>query len=201
MPVFLRDDISVLYVHVPKTAGSSIAAFFQKNDFQVHHQDLGGARSLNRYRRCSPQHMHAEQILSHFRMERFDCIFMTVRNPMDRLLSEYKMRAGNLPDVPPLPIWFDRVMKRYLEDRYCLDNHIRPQVEFLVPSCKVFRQEEDLGPEFTQFLEERLKLTLSHRILAVTNRGREIEFDPADVAKIAPAVHQFYRQDYLTFGY
>ena len=135
MPVFLKDGKSVLYIHVPKTAGSSIAAFFQKNGFQVHHQDLGGPRSLNRYRRCSPQHMHAEQILSHFRLERFDYVFITVPDPLKRLLSGY-VRMRFAQDTPALPVWFNRAVRRYLEDSYCLDNHIRPQVEFMVPPAR-----------------------------------------------------------------
>ena len=201
MPIYQKDGKSVLYVHVPKTAGSAVGAFFRKNGFQVHYFDNGGFQSVNRYRRCSPQHMHAEPILSILRPERFNYVFMTVRDPIQRLLSEFRMRSRLNKDTVGLPAWFDWTMKRYLEDGYVWDNHIRPQMEFLLPNCEVFRQEDGLGDTFVQLVEERLSIVLKHRTIGVVNKGEATDLDPADVIKVEPRVRQFYRQDYLTFGY
>jgi hypothetical protein len=93
MSVFSRDHLRVLYVHVPKTGGTSIEFFFDKNGFAVTFVDRGGAGSIVPMMKCSPQHLHAEQLHAIFHVNRFTYSFMTVRNPIDRLVSEYRMRA------------------------------------------------------------------------------------------------------------
>jgi hypothetical protein len=145
--------------------------------------------------------MHAELILSVFRPERFEYVFMTVRDPMSRVLSEYKMRRGSGGEERGLADWFDFTTKRYLADRHYLDNHIRPQIDFLLPGCEVFRQEGGLGQNFVARLEEKLKLSLPIGSLGAENEAKPIEIDPSEIRQIEPAVRQFYWEDYLRFGY
>ena len=66
-------------------------------------------------------------------MDRFDGVFMTVREPLARFRSEYAMR--NTDDVAGRrrPGWTPgptRRSRRYAATRTCFDNHLRPQAEF-----------------------------------------------------------------------
>lgn len=57
MPVFVKNNLKVLYVHIPKTGGTYIEDLFRQNGFDVKFWEsnlLGGAL------RCSPQHYHHE---------------------------------------------------------------------------------------------------------------------------------------------
>ena len=47
MPLFTKGDRSVLYIHVPKTGGTSIEHFFLSNGYAAEYLDTGGAGSLN----------------------------------------------------------------------------------------------------------------------------------------------------------
>ena len=50
-------------------------------------------------------------------------------------------------------------------------------------------------------VEERLGFQLEHRQVGVFNSDADTQIDPAEIARIEPMVRQFYRHDYLTFGY
>jgi hypothetical protein len=201
MPLFLKENRSILYMHVPKTGGLAVDTFFRDNEFQVEFFDGGGPRSFNKYRRCAPQHMHAEQILSLLRLHSIDYIFMTVRDPLARVISEYKMYARAVVDAPPLSEWVDRLFRRYLADNYVAENHIRPQAEFWLPTCEIFRQEDGHGSALTLRIEQKLGIELKHPTIGTHNMDKGTSIDPAEIQKIAPIVRQFYHRDYVMFGY
>lgn len=199
MPLFTRQDASVFYIHVPKTAGTSIEQFFVANGFAAEYLDTGGAKSMNGFRRCPPQHMHGEQILAILRPSRCGYVFATVREPLARIVSEYRMRARGHADFPRLPAWLDQSLKRYQEDRYVLENHLRPQVEFLIPGCDVFRQEDGIGPHLVACIEGQLKTTFERRQFAHKRPETQVEVPAEDVDAIRARVRAAYWQDYAAF--
>ena len=88
-------------------------------------------------------------------MERhdFDYVFMTVREPIARLKSEFHYRTrgagrGSAFRQLRVPISFDAwvrwTLARYRKDPYVWDNHVRPQHEFLAFGAEVFRLEDGL---------------------------------------------------------
>jgi hypothetical protein len=201
MPLFVKHNVAVLYIHVPKTGGSSIEHFFEQNGFHCEFRDAGPGFCFNEYRHCSPQHMHAEQLRTAIRLSRVTYIFMTVRHPMSRLLSEFKTRVRDDGKPYKLASWVDRIFRNYIEDPFTIDNHIRPQSEFWIPGCDVFRQERGFGPALLARLEERAGPIFPHRTIGHGNTGPDMGIAEAEIAQIRPAVRQFYRQDFLTFGY
>ena len=94
MPIFVKDDCRVLYVHVPKTGGSLVYQLFLKNGFDRDFFDLP-KHGFMAVKQCSPQHLHAEVLQSLLRLDAFDYTFMTIRNPVSRIVSEYKWRQAD----------------------------------------------------------------------------------------------------------
>jgi hypothetical protein len=201
MPLFVKGAVSVLYIHVPKTGGTSIEQMFVANGFRSEFLDDRPGRSFNRYRRCSPQHLHAQPLLMLLRPVRISFIFMTVRHPISRILSEYKMQIRVAKQPLPLVRWVDQIMKAYVEDPYHTDNHFRPQHEFLIPGCDVFRQEKGFGPVFLERLAERTGVAFAGAEVAHHNRDEGVDVDEGEIENIRPIVRQFYREDFTTFGY
>ena len=201
MPLYVKDGKAVFYVHVPKTGGTAVERFFAANKFRVEYFDAGGPNGLNRFRKCAPQHMHAEQINAILRPSRMQYVFMTVRDPLRRLVSEYKMRARAPGPLPPITRWFDQMVKQFQEDGYVRENHIRPQSEFWFPGCEIFRQEDGYGEPLVARIEEKLGVTLPSREIGIHHTGERADPDPAQLATLLPRVKQFYRSDYLMFGY
>jgi hypothetical protein len=201
MPLFVRDKKAVLYIHVPKTGGSSIEQFFLANGFRAEFLDNAPRNSFNPWRRCSPQHMTAEQLLGLLRPVRMDHIFMTVREPLARLVSEYRMRLRDTPGTPGLELWLRRSLRQYPDDNCIFDNHLRPQSDFWMPGCEVVRQEHGFDGNFVAGLEERLGITFEHRGIGGFNRAEGADVTASEIAAIRPLVTAFYRQDYVRFGY
>ncbi|MBY6127059.1 sulfotransferase family 2 domain-containing protein [Roseovarius atlanticus] len=196
MPLFRFDDTLILFIHVPKTGGTSVEQALRA---------MGGRAALlcnttDGYARCTPQHMQAE-ILSAFVPEGFyDMRFAVIREPQSRLVSEYKMRrAGRkLRGMPLLSFtdWVDQTFRRYERNPYVFDNHIRPQTELIPEHTQIFR------------LEDGLEVALAHvarrlgRAAPALDRVRPgapdpVEIPPATAARVAA----FYRADYDRFGY
>tara|TARA_Y100000004_G_scaffold3328_1_gene3934 strand:+ start:365 stop:961 length:597 start_codon:yes stop_codon:yes gene_type:complete len=137
MPVFTKEDKRILYVHVPKTAGSSVLKLFKENGYEVSFFDDG---AVNPYKGlCSDQHIHAEHIKEEFDLSDFSFIFSIFRNPVQRLISEYTWRCGKGGQrYPSLKYWVELIFDLYEQNNYINDNHIRPQSEFYFEECKVF---------------------------------------------------------------
>ncbi len=149
MPVFVRDDVRVLYAHVPKTGGSAIEDAFADAGWQTHLLDRTSARHPSqRFRRCSPQHLHADLLEQLVRLERIDLVLVVVREPMARFRSEFLWRHRREPqaDADTVTRWGRRVLDKYAEDPFVRDNHIRPQSQFLLPGAQVHRYEDGLQP-------------------------------------------------------
>ncbi len=199
MPLFTKLDRSVLYIHVPKTGGTSVEQFFITNGFAAEYLDAGGGKSLNQYRRCPPQHMHAEQLQAILRPSRCNYVFATVRDPLARIVSEYRMRARGHAEFPALPAWLDQSLKRYSEDAYIFENHLRPQVQFMVPGCGVFRQEEGFGTAMIERLEGQMQTQFERRNFGHNKPERQVHVPPEDVSSINRRVREFYWQDYAAF--
>ena len=62
MPLLVKDGRAFLFVHVPKTAGSSVYDTFKRGGWKVH--DFDRTYKSNKFRTCPPQHFHAELLQS-----------------------------------------------------------------------------------------------------------------------------------------
>jgi hypothetical protein len=204
MTIFIRDDAKILYIHVPKTAGSSILHLFADNGFEVKFFDLSNINTgFNSLRTCSPQHYHAELLQRTLRLERFTYIFITVRHPLDRLKSEFLWRVRDPRHNPS--DWVREILTRYTEDPLILDNHIRPQHEFCLPDAEVFRFERGFGEDWINSMSGNARISLSKRAVSFRNVAKQycgrtvddIEFDEDAIFRAA----KFYEEDFRRFGY
>jgi hypothetical protein len=192
MPLFRRGPQTILFVHIPKTGGTSIEEAFKAIGWveALRVQDPLG------YSVATPQHLHAAIYTRWIPKAFYDYGFAVVRNPFARLASEYKMRvtgAGSLP----FGDWLDSIFRAYTDRPYIGDNHFRPQVEFIAPNLQIFRFEEDI-PSIIEKVFAILDIKGAHPIPHL-RRGDEqiIRCDRAAVRRIA----QFYAADFEAFGY
>jgi len=210
MPIFTRDDINVFYIHVPKTGGTHIESFFKKNGFSISEF----SPKMNKLRKCTPQHMHAEQINQIFKLENFNYIFMTVRNPVFRARSEFIMREfmtrnqnSNQDNKKPEDInhWWKIVKKRYEDNPFAFDNHIRPQVEFYINGVDVYRQEDGYDENWARKLEAKIGVKFDYLTMP-RRKNAEKDFEE-EIKKIVLSdatcqeIQDFYKQDYAFFNY
>jgi hypothetical protein len=206
MPVLRREGRSVLFVHVPKAGGSAIERVFGQSGWKVLYRDpKEGPDSMNRLRRCSPQHMHRSMLETIFEMDRFDGIFMTVRDPLARFRSEYAMRNQSAVTAAAEHVdeWAERAFLRYAEDPFVFDNHLRPQSEFYVPGCLVYRLEDGLEG-VVRDLDARWDLGLVQEVPRVMDRQVASGSASSEVrvsATLEARLRACYSEDLSRFGY
>jgi hypothetical protein len=206
MPVLRLDGRSILFVHVPKAGGSALERVFGQSGWKVLYRDpKERGDSMNRLRRCSPQHMHRAMLETIFELDRFDGIFMTVRDPLARFRSEYAMRdPGHVTaDAAQVEAWAESAFRRFARDPYIWDNHLRPQSEFYVPGCRVYRLEDGLE-SVVRDLNARWDLGLVEEVPRVMDRqsvsGRatgDIPLSP----QLETSLRACYSEDFARFGY
>src|SRR5699024_10078740 len=164
MPIFRKGRTSVLFIHVPKTGGSSLENLFLSSGWEVELLDRGMKRTFNPHRLCSPQHMHASMLANTLRLDTFDLTFMLVREPIALFRSELVMRNPSLTTAWSREVekCAQRLLRTSTTDPHVADNHVRPQHEFYVPGTKVFQLESGLENVATTLRDEhglRLDLT------------------------------------------
>lgn len=208
MPVFRKDGKNILFVHVPKTGGSSIDTVFRAGGYEMHFVDgQVGQGTINHLRRCTPQHMHGAMLRQTFKLNRFDLIFMIVRDPIARFRSEYLWRNRTKKHIPvhaaAVQQWAQKSFAKFDTDSYTYDNHLRPQADFLVPGARVYRFEDGMDSIVADLIASHgLDLTPEVPRLreGTTNTGvssRDVMLSPETEKRIK----QFYRRDYEEFGY
>jgi hypothetical protein len=160
-------------------------------------------------RRVSPQHLHASVLQEVLRPERLDWSFTVVRHPRRRLLSEYLYRSGpfDSPDAAfkSFPRWWEDARGSYLEDNSAFDNHLRPQVDFLIPGLEVVRFED--GFDRIQEVEMSLSTTAGHPeerenvTFPLLNRANGSVSEETFSPEIEQEIERLYQADFEAFGY
>ena len=207
MPVYRKDGRSVLFVHVPKTGGTSVEHLFRANGWQQSFFDAKyGPGTRNALMWCGPQHLHGEPLQQLFRVERFDLVFTVVRDPVARFRSEYVWRHRKKDEVDlggrAVQQWFERVQKRYAKNPYLFDNHVRPQHEFLVPGTTVVRLEDGLSAAMRRLSREHdLGLEGGPEQFKDSSTGPRRSADVEITRGTRRMIRRFYRGDFREFGY
>lgn len=186
-------DRIVYFAHIPKTGGSSVEYALRA---------AGARRALHFHKRlgyvkCNLQHMHAAVFDKFVPPEFYDYGFTVTRHPFDRLLSEYKWRVH----LGQTEMEFDPWVRKHLalaEQRpYLLDNHLRPQCEFVTDDIEIFRFEDGLAAPLAS-ASENLRLqevdTSVHR-----RSGGDIEATWSTATR--SQAYSFYKNDFETFDY
>jgi hypothetical protein len=195
MPIFKnKNNDFILFIHIPKSGGTSINTIIERASH------LHGISLTRGSLPVAPQHFHAALLSQVGYADIAHGSFAITREPLNRLVSEYQYRCKNSPFIKKLFDFetFARFsIDEYDNNSYILDNHIRPQNQFVLPDTKTYKYEdglfqamEDISGSF--FVE--VKGTIRHE-----NRSPHI------TVKLSQAGYQkvlsFYADDYKRFGY
>lgn len=211
MPVLHTGDKKILFIHVPKTGGTFVETLLDSygsvSGVKYGLEDLPNLP-------CTIQHFHGPMLEHIHSVDRwevvsdFDYVFMMVRHPLDRLLSEYRYRNRGAFETTRmaqgkwqehLDVWCQDAMEQYKWDQFHLDNHVRPQHEFEAFDPEIFRFEDG----FTE-----IKKNLDHVTGVVgqlpdeaINSSNKLtaELTPSD--QVIRLAETLYAEDYERYGY
>lgn len=203
MPIFRIRNKLIYYAHVPKAGGSSVADFFHdigaRSAFAFGEQ--WRQRPRDRWSSTSPQHIDAKSLSELFQNSFFDACFTVVRHPEDRIISEYKFRAGRSKIHAALPFsdWLHIVMAASQANPFVFDGHIRPQTDFIPDNCKIFKLEEGLD-KINEWLSGVVDIELpSTGFTHHSNKSQNINITPDNQSRWL--INDFYSSDFKQLDY
>lgn len=187
MPLARISSKILFFAHIPKTGGSSVEAYLERKGSLA----LCFGRRLG-WSATTAQHMdarlHARLVPRAF----YDHGFAIVRDPVARMVSEYRYRVDRYPGQRAFPDWVRAAFDAYQSDPYVYDNHIRPQTEFLLPDMALFRFEEGLDRAFDWIDTVTDTPPADRRVWKKQSRAAHAVV-PDDLAS---EIAQFYAEDY-----
>lgn len=212
MTVFAKDEKNVLFIHIPKTGGSAVTKHFADSGWEISYLDrssISDPLSANYFRKMSPQHMHAETLARIFDLSKFDFIFSVVRHPIARFKSEFAFRNPHVKENElthdMVNSWWESELRQYKNNKHHLDNHLRPQVDFLTKDSAIFKLEDGLSKIFelersmstSEIKNTDFKIKKIERVNKSVYSSQEVPLS----SKTTKSLRRLYRKDFLSFNY
>lgn len=199
-------DKNILYIHVPKTGGTSIEHFLAEHyDISLNRNTIF-SKDNDRFNGISYHHLTYSTILDEWEkgnlpfsaidFENVD-VWISVRNPYDRIFSNlFFLKCMNSQSTTKQV--FDIIRDRFLPHNHLYDNHVIPQSLFYLgledkPNVTIIRQETlkqdmcNLGyTDFDTYLCKTFHLKQYH------------EFYSRETIEL---INDYYFMDFEMFGY
>jgi len=198
MPFIERDAKRILFVHIPRTGGSSIEKSLS---------DVAPLRFLYPgklpFLHVSPQHLTFPDFKSLLGTDFFNYCFTVVRNPYRRIESIYGMRTALarerfIKNVSPFNIWLQVNLSHASKDPFYLDGHLRPQTDYIGSGMNVFRYETGLQNIVSKVSEQTgIPLQLPEKRHLQSQHLSPIEWNYESLS----LVNKFYADDFRSFKY
>ncbi|WP_324751974.1 sulfotransferase family 2 domain-containing protein [Roseovarius sp. Pro17] len=212
MPLARINNRLLHLVHIPKTGGASITDYMRKKGKVALY-----SREKLAWARSTPQHLEFDVSRTLVPEGFADVSFAIMRDPLARLLSEYRYRAtrhsnqntvlGHLTAFEGMKVeldwneefqgtfdeWVGLVFDRCIEVPHVCDNHIRPQTDFIGPNMKIFLFERGLQKVY-RWID---KITDTHEILSPLDWNESRKFDVEVRSNTKAKIRKFYESDYL----
>jgi hypothetical protein len=203
MPAYRINGKNVLFIHVPKTGGTTVERFLGAHSATSLHNSgvklLRPVRGSLLFFSLPMQHFHGALLEAMFGVGFFDYAFMIVRDPLGRMLSEYRhSRVLWRPDAyMPFNGWMALALGLTHVTPNLRNNHFRRQVDFRCFDAEVFRFEDGME-SIVERLARRLDLPKPAEVPHM-KRTKDLEINVSKAC--AARVRRHFAADYEAFGY
>lgn len=181
---------------------------FKDNGWRVRDHDSSDPTRIgtpNSLRTCPPQHWEGGLLRQIYNLSEIHVKFLFVRNPINRLLSEYRWRNSasqirtHRARLRHFVNWWESTRLGYASNPRILENHIRPQVDFLVEDAVIGKFETDLTDDFIRSLLPSREASKWETVMKRSNASASFQLDlpPSVLAEVT----EFYVADFERFSY
>lgn len=211
MPSLQLPDRLIWFAHCPKAGGTSIEqVMVSRWGGAVGHLQWGWTAWWRQggWRLAdppnSPQHLVWEDALAQLPV-RPDMVFALVRDPIDRMASEYRWQRRIRAGTPlgralaylPFFFWLRTMFAAADRHPHVLDNHFRSQSEFVPETARIFRLEDGLDAPLRWLADATGQSVDDDRPPHALTSGPGFRIDARSQSLIA----RRFADDYERFGY
>ena len=143
MAIFTKQGIKVLFIHIPKTGGTTFAEAMIDLGWEPSFYIRGKSPDELSHLKTTPQHYHSRLLKKIFNLDEFDLQLAIIRNPFERIKSEFYWQNRQSEYYPDPETWFRTAKEGYRKNKFIYDNHIRPQKHFPTSATELFKLEEN----------------------------------------------------------
>ena len=199
MPVYSKGSSRILFVHIPKTGGSSIGKYLRSHGWEESRRSGGGNKG---------NHATWEE---YEKWGNFDYRFAIVRDPVERFKSDilhlsedpnqqlkiYKY-FGHAGDWTISDHEIEKFFDKMRKNPQWLGNHIRPQSDFLNPNgtVRIFKYPESIN-EVPFVLNAAFNVPLT--TVSVDHLKRATKNKPSFTKTQEQIIKEYYKKDYKRF--
>lgn len=218
MPIFTKENQTLLFIHIPKTGGSSFEKILSGLGWSEYLSIRGRKLNEIKFLQISPQHFHGEIINSFVNFDYIDKAILIIRNPFDRFKSEYYWQLKQGITSLNAEDWIKYVLDQYKNNPSIFDNHLRHQHEFMIPfdNLEVFKLENDgiknainsvvkLNESeygLNRFFEKNVNARVAKIMLKVKDKKSNYRDDiEKSFLHNQDLIVSFYKKDYEFFNY
>jgi len=133
MPFFKLKNKVILFIHIPKAAGSSVEKILEFNDIEQSFL----IQKKNHISSISPQHFTREDYRIFFNKNFFDHSFAIIRDPIERFRSAFIFNSHKIPPIISVNKFLDLLCKKDFFYKN-FDNHFVPSSRFINSETKLF---------------------------------------------------------------
>jgi hypothetical protein len=199
MPIFEKNGRRVVFIHVPKAAGSSVEQLFKNEGWEMsfYKNSLDGNN-------VSPQHMTYQALSKHVPDIDELISFAIVREPFQRLVSEWRYQTELIESSKLEFNDFVRHLDCSLaENKYYWDNHWRPQTDFIDESIDQVIKIDSMNESLLPFLRENEIMV--DPVIPHTNKRKKKNTIHNQVSTVSDEskerILRVYGRDYAELGY
>ena len=204
MSLFIKDNIKVFHVHIPRTGGRYIKEVLKQNGYQIYYDDYD--QSIYG---ISIMHLHYPLY------EMLDDVsnsaqFAIVRNPFDRFVSAahcmIKEWYFEIEDDIESALETKEGLEQFIEyhaitKRYNA-NWMRPQYEFICDKTLIYKYEDKLGKNFIKWFNNNFDSCVEHKEYSYYGDPNELlENKIKTNKKIESLIKDYYAKDYELLNY
>jgi hypothetical protein len=199
MPLVKVGERTIFFAHVPKTGGSSVQDYLRRRFGPLSIMNPGNwEASRSRGLIIPPTHLSAAD-LRNLLPHDLTHSFATVRDPLDRLQSEYRFQNGlSRSSRLGFSTWVRLVIAAARSEPRIYMNHIRPQVDLILPNSAIFKIEDGLD-KVTAWLDETSGT--SDPAITFGHFGKRQHTPLAMYREDLEMIVRYYEKDYRTLGY
>jgi hypothetical protein len=211
MPFFRTAGKTCYFSHIPKTGGTSVEDYLIERfgPLSMLDREFNSRDPRHCWCKCSPQHIEWKSLQMILPLEMIDAVFAVVRHPIARTESGYHFQIQTEKTIPPetpFSDWLRDQIALQKENPFALDNHMRPQSDFVPEGAAVFHLEHGLDP-LVPYLDQIAGNTDGPRTIGHSNKRKKSGDKAAVPAWARPSqadidlLCDFYAEDFERFGY